>query len=84
MSDLPRTPEGFVIAFPPLQGEFPFEWDPVIEAYKKDVDRTLIIENLKKTPDERMRQLVTMQRSALELRRAFAGTASTPRPSGGD
>jgi len=63
-----------VIAFPPLQGEFPFERDPVIEAYKKDVDRTLIIENLKKTPDERMRQLVTMQRFALELRRAFAGT----------
>jgi len=74
MSDLPRTPEGFVIAFPPLQGEFPFERDPVIEAYKKDVDRTLIIENLKKTPDERIRQLVTMQRFALELRRAFAGT----------
>jgi len=63
-----------VIAFPPLQGEFPFERDPVIEAYKKDVDRTLIIENLKKTPDERIRQLVTMQRFALELRRAFAGT----------
>ena len=63
-----------MIAFPPLQGEFPFERDPVIEAYKKDVDRTLIIENLKKTPDERMRQLVTMQRFALELRRAFAGT----------
>ena len=63
-----------MIAFPPLQGEFPFERDPVIEAYKKDVDRTLIIENLKKTPDERMRQLVAMQRFALELRRAFAGT----------
>ena len=63
-----------MIAFPPLQGEFPFERDPVIEAYKKDVDRTLIIENLKKTPDERIRQLVTMQRFALELRRAFAGT----------
>jgi hypothetical protein len=74
MTDHPRTPEGFVITFPPLQGEFPFERDPVIEAYKKDVDRTLIIENLKKTPDERMRQLVAMQRFALELRRAFAGT----------
>jgi len=30
MKDLPRPPEGFVIAFPPLQGEFPFERDPVI------------------------------------------------------
>jgi len=74
MSDLPRTPDGFVIAFPPLQGEFPFERDPVIEAYKQDVDRTLIIENVKRTPDERMHQLVAMQRFALELRRAFAAT----------
>ena len=39
MSEPKRTPEGFVIAFPPLEGEFPFEPDPVIEAYKKDVDR---------------------------------------------
>jgi len=70
MSDLPRTPDGFVIAFPPLQGEFPFERDPVIEAYKKDVDRTLIIENLKRTPDERMRNLVAWQLFVLEMQRA--------------
>ena len=31
--------------------------DPVIEAYKKDVDRTLIRENLKLTPEERLRKL---------------------------
>ncbi len=31
--------------------------DPVIEAYKKDVDRTLIRENLKLTPDQRLRKL---------------------------
>jgi hypothetical protein len=31
--------------------------DAVIEAYKKDVDRTLIRENLKLTPDERLRKL---------------------------
>ena len=30
--------------------------DPVIEAYKKDVDRTLIRENLKLTPEERSRK----------------------------
>ncbi len=70
VSEPKRTPDGFVIAFPPLEGEFPFERDPVIEAYKKDVDRTLIIENLRRTPDERMRELVEMQRFALELRRA--------------
>ena len=28
--------------------------DPVIEAYKKDVDRTLLRENLKLTPNERL------------------------------
>ncbi len=70
MSEPKRTPDGFVIAFPPLEGEFPFEPDPVIEAYKKDVDRTLIIENLKRTPEERLRNLVALQRFALEVRRA--------------
>jgi hypothetical protein len=69
MSEVKRTPDGFVIAFPPLEGDFPFERDPVIEAYKKDVDRTLIVENLKLTVDERMRNLVAMQRFDSELRR---------------
>jgi len=31
--------------------------DPVIEAYKKDADRTLILEKLKLTPDERLQKL---------------------------
>ena len=31
----------------------PDVFDPVIEAYKKDVDRTLIRENLRRTPHER-------------------------------
>jgi hypothetical protein len=31
--------------------------DPVIDAFKKDIDRTLIRENLKLTPDERVRKL---------------------------
>ncbi len=44
--------------------------DPVIEAYKKDVDRTLLRENLQKTPDERVRDLVRLQAFAEELRRA--------------
>ncbi len=33
------------------------ERDPVIEAYKKDIDRTLVRENLRLTPDERLRKL---------------------------
>ena len=44
--------------------------DPVIEAYKKDVDRTLIRENLRRTPDERARNLMALQRAAEEFRRA--------------
>jgi hypothetical protein len=44
--------------------------DPVIEAYKKDVDRTMIRENLRRTPEERLRALMEMQRFAIELRRA--------------
>jgi hypothetical protein len=31
--------------------------DPVIEAYKKDIDRTLLRENLKRTPAERLQRL---------------------------
>ncbi|HEY2030533.1 MAG TPA: hypothetical protein VGH20_15140 [Myxococcales bacterium] len=48
----------------------PLPKDPVIEAYKKDVDRSLIRENLKLTPDQRLRNLVETQRFAAELRRA--------------
>ncbi|MFN8095417.1 MAG: hypothetical protein U0599_24915 [Vicinamibacteria bacterium] len=44
--------------------------DLVVEAYKKDVDRTLLRENLRKTPDERVRDLVRLLAFADELRRA--------------
>jgi len=44
--------------------------DPVIEAYKKDVDRTLIRENLRRTVEERILQAEELQRTAEELRRA--------------
>ena len=44
--------------------------DPVIEAYKRDVDRTLLRENLKLTVEERFRKLQALQRFATELRRA--------------
>ena len=49
---------------------FGFEPDPVTEAYKKDVDRTLLRENLKRTPEERLDNLMELQRFAEELRRA--------------
>jgi hypothetical protein len=46
------------------------ESDAVIEAYKRDVDRTLIRENLKLTPTQRIEKLMAMQRFADEVRRA--------------
>ncbi len=52
--------------------------DPVIEAYKKDVDRTLIRENLKLTPTERLQKLAAMQAWMLELRRAGRREPATP------
>ena len=44
--------------------------DPVIEAYKKDVDRTLIRENLKKSLEERVLALQAMLEFVYEVRRA--------------
>lgn len=44
--------------------------DPVIEAYKKDVDRTLIQRNLKLTVEQRFLQLMDMQQFAEGLRAA--------------
>jgi hypothetical protein len=42
--------------------------DPVIEFYKKDVDRTLLREHLKLTPQQRLEKLVTFMRSLEALR----------------
>ena len=50
------------------------EPDPVIEVFKRDVDRTLLRENLKLTPDERLRRLQAALRGVLELRDAFDRT----------
>jgi hypothetical protein len=44
--------------------------DPVIDAYKAGIDRTLIRENLRLSPDERVRRLQQLQEFAAELRRA--------------
>ena len=45
-------------------------FDPVIEAYKKDVDRTLIRENLKLTVGQRLQKLQSYAASAVRLRGA--------------
>ena len=46
------------------------ERDPVVEAYKKDIDRTLIRENLKLPVEERFRKAMELARFADEMRRA--------------
>jgi len=52
--------------------------DPVIEAYKKDVDRTLLRENLKLTPEERVRKAESIHRSV-----ALVRGIARPRPTEG-
>lgn len=55
------------------------EPDPVIEEYKKHVDRTLLRENLKLTPQQRLEKLQAMHDLVLELKQArkAKATAST-------
>jgi hypothetical protein len=44
--------------------------DSVIERYKQDVDVTLLRANLRRTPEERLLNLMALQRFADELQRA--------------
>jgi hypothetical protein len=47
------------------------EWrDPVIEAYKRDIDRTLLRENLKLTPQQRLEKLQNFAEFLREIRAA--------------
>jgi hypothetical protein len=43
---------------------------PVIDAYKKDVDRTLLRENLKLTVDQRVEKMMSALRFAEAVRRS--------------
>jgi hypothetical protein len=62
MGEVQEREEGFV----PIS----LEPDPVIEAYKQHIDRTLLIENLKLTPTERLRKLMEMVTVYRELKHA--------------
>ena len=44
--------------------------DPLIEAFKRDVDRTILRENLKLTPEQRVRELMQLLRATEEFERA--------------
>lgn len=48
----------------------PSSLDEIIEVYKKDVDRTLIRENLKLTPDERVRKMLRFRDTVLQIQGA--------------
>ena len=52
--------------------------DQIIELYKKHVDRSLLRENLKLTPEQRLLKMMDLQRFAAELQRA--GRAARKRP----
>jgi hypothetical protein len=52
--------------------KFGLEPDPVIEAYKQHIDRTLLRANLSRTPEERWQVLAGATRLANEVRRAGA------------
>lgn len=54
----------------PNQAGFNTDPDPVIEAYKKHIDRTLIRENLRLTVDQRFQQLMKLQLFAEQLQNA--------------
>lgn len=47
-----------------------FECDPVIEVFKKDIDRSLLRENLKLTPEQRIAKLQDFVAFAATLRDA--------------
>lgn len=57
-------------------GERGLQPDPVIEAYKRDIDRTLLRENLKLTVEQRFLKLCELQRLATELRKAGSAISS--------
>lgn len=44
--------------------------DPIVSLYMRDVDRSLIRENLKKSPEQRIRSLAALADLAREARRA--------------
>ncbi len=50
--------------------EVAFTADPVVDVFKRDIDRTLLRQNLRKTVEERVLALIALQRLAEEARRA--------------
>lgn len=53
----------------PTQKEQERSVDPIIEMYKMDIDRTLLRENLKLTPEQRLQKLQNFMSFLEEIRR---------------
>src|SRR5687767_350418 len=70
MNTSDRTPHPTPVAASAWEPPPPDFFDPVIEAYKKDVDRTLLRENLKLTVEERFQKFESFAQFAEELREA--------------
>lgn len=58
------------MASPPELMWVSLDRSPVIEAYKRDVDRTLIRENLRLTPDQRIRNMIAALAFVEEVQRS--------------
>jgi len=63
--DLPEPPRCGVTELAPAD-----VFDPVVEVYKRDIDRTLLRANLKLTPAERARKFEDFMGFLGEIRRA--------------
>jgi hypothetical protein len=59
---------GFIMPHDPTA----LEPDPIIELYKRDVDLTLLRENLRRSVEERFERLMALQELAAELQRGMA------------
>ena len=71
MSDAIDERSFFSVGVPAQDALAPPDYcDPVVDAYKKDVDRTLLRENLKLTVEDRFRKFKSFARFARELHEA--------------
>ena len=52
--------------------------DAAIEAFKRDVDRTLLRENLRLTPEQRVLELMALLEAAEEFQRAGRALRGKP------
>lgn len=53
-----------------MNGDGSIPAQSVIDVYRRSIDESLIRENLRRTPEERLRQLQELQRFAEELKSA--------------